>query len=307
MSVSRKPLLIVVVGPTAIGKTALAIKLAQAFNTEIISADSRQFYKEMEIGTAVPSSEELAAAPHHFIQHKSITEAYTVGDFETEALAVLEEFFKEHSVAVMVGGSGLYVDAVVKGLDSFPKVPETIRRSVRSAYENGGLLSLQEELKAKDPLYFEKMDAQNPRRVMRAVEIIRATGRPFSDFHSETEAERFFDSQFIGLTADRELIYERINKRVDIMIENGLVEEAKKLHPQKELNALQTVGYRELFDYFEDKIDKEEAIRLIKRNTRRFAKRQGTWFRKNEAIDWFEHDTDASTIIQHIKAKNALN
>ncbi|MCT8339989.1 tRNA (adenosine(37)-N6)-dimethylallyltransferase MiaA [Flavobacteriaceae bacterium TK19130] len=307
MSVPRKPLLIVVVGPTAIGKTALAIKLAQAFNTEIISADSRQFYKEMEIGTAVPSLEEISAAPHHFIQHKSIRETYTVGDFEAEALAVLEELFQKNSVAIMVGGSGLYVDVVVKGLDSFPKVPETIRQSVRSEYENGGLLTLQEELKAKDPLYFEKMDAQNPRRVMRAVEIIRATGRPFSDFHSETETERFFDTQFIGLTADRELVYDRINKRVEIMIENGLVEEAKELHPQKELNALQTVGYRELFDYFEGDIDLDEAIRLIKRNTRRFAKRQGTWFRKNEAIDWFEYDTDVSTIIQHIKAKNALN
>jgi tRNA dimethylallyltransferase len=302
---SSKPLLICVVGPTAIGKTALAIKLAQAFSTEIISADSRQFFKEMNIGTAVPSEEELEAAPHHFIQNKSIFEDYSVGDFEREAVEFLKDYFEKNPVAVMVGGSGLYVDAVVKGLDIFPEVPSEIRQNLNSELNEKGVEILQEELKTVDPPYFERVDINNPHRLVRALEIYRATGKPYSSFLKKENIVRDFETIFIGLTAERERIYERINQRVDLMIEAGLIEEAKSLLPSKDKNALQTVGYRELFEFFDGTISKEEAIFEIKKNTRRFSKRQNTWFKKNEAINWFNYDTDAATIINFIKVKNA--
>ncbi len=303
---SKKPLLICVVGATAIGKTSLAIKLAQAFSTEIISADSRQFFREMSIGTAVPSKEELNVATHHFIQNKSIFEDYSVGDFERDAIALLNILFKKNKVIIMVGGSGLYVDAVVNGLDNFPEVAPEIREQLNFELKEMGLEPLQNELKKVDPTYYEKVDIQNPHRVIRALEIYRATGKPYSLFLKKETINRDFDSLFIGLTADREQIYKRINFRVDQMIEAGLIEEAKSLHSHKERNALQTVGYRELFEYFEGKISKEDAILEIKKNTRRFAKRQETWFKKNENIHWFNYDTEASTIIKFIKEKNAL-
>jgi tRNA dimethylallyltransferase len=304
--ISKKPLLICLVGPTAIGKTTLAIKIAQAFSTEIISADSRQFYKEMHIGTAVPSSEELAAVPHHFIQDKSIFEDYSVGDFEKEALLKLDELFKKHPAVLMVGGSGLYVDAVVKGLDTFPEVASGIREQLNEELLSNGIESLQKELKEADPAYFQKADIQNPHRIIRALEIYRSSGKPYTSYLKNTESDRPFETHYIGLTAKRELIYERINQRVDFMIASGLIEEAVSLTSNKELNALQTVGYRELFQYLEGKITKEEAIQEIKKNTRRFAKRQGTWFRKNTQINWFDYETDPLEIIDTIKAKNAL-
>lgn len=303
---SKKPLLICVVGATAIGKTSLAVKLAQAFSTEIISADSRQFFKEMTIGTAVPSKQELSAAPHHFIQNKSIFEAYSVGDFERDAIALLENLFKKNQIVIMVGGSGLYVDAVVKGLDNFPKVPSDIREQLNLELNEKGLEALQNELRNADPIYFEKVDIQNPHRVIRALEIYRATGKPYSSFLKQENIQRDFNTLFIGLTINREIIYERINHRVDTMIEEGLIDEAKSLLQYKEENALQTVGYRELFEYFEGKISLEEAILEIKKNTRRFAKRQNTWFKKNEAIHWFDYDTEVSEIINFINEKNAL-
>lgn len=303
---SKKPLLICVVGATAIGKTSLAVKLAQAFSTEIISADSRQFFKEMTIGTAVPSKKELSAAPHHFIQNKSIFEAYSVGDFERDAIALLENLFKKNQIVIMVGGSGLYVDAVVKGLDNFPKVPSDIREQLNLELNEKGLEALQNELRNADPIYFEKVDIQNPHRVIRALEIYRATGKPYSSFLKKENIQRDFNTLFIGLTVNREIIYERINHRVDTMIEEGLIDEAKSLFQYKEENALQTVGYRELFEYFEGKISLEEAILEIKKNTRRFAKRQNTWFKKNEAIHWFDYDTEVSEIINFINEKNAL-
>lgn len=303
---SKKPMLICVVGPTAIGKSSLAIKLAQAFSTEIISADSRQFFKEMCIGTAVPSEAELSAAPHHFIQNKSVFEDYSVGDFEKDAIAFLNTYFKKNNVAVMVGGSGLYVDAVVRGLDTFPEVPSEIREQLNFELNNKGVESLQNELKKADPTYFEKVDIQNPHRLIRALEIYRATGKPYSSFLNKETINRDFETLFIGLTAERETIYTRINHRVDQMIEAGLIDEAKSLLPYKEKNALQTVGYRELFEYFEGKISMKDAISEIKKNTRRFAKRQNTWFKKNEDIHWFNYQTDASTIINFIKVKNAL-
>lgn len=302
----KKSLLICIVGPTAIGKTALAIKLAKSFSTEIISADSRQFYKEMRIGTAVPSKQELEVVKHHFIQNKSIFEDYTVGDFEREAIALLKILFEKNKVVIMVGGSGLYVDAVVKGLDNFPDVPSEIREQLNSELNENGIEILQNELKKVDFSYFEKVDIHNPHRLVRALEIFRATGQPYSSFLKKETDERDFETVFIGLTAARELIYEGINQRVDTMITEGLIEEAKSLHAYKEKNALQTVGYREVFQYFEGDISKEEAISEIKKNTRRFAKRQNTWFKKNEAIQWFDYETDAAEIIAYIKEKNAL-
>ena len=303
---SNKPLLICVVGATAIGKTSLAIKLAKAFNAEIISADSRQFFKEMNIGTAVPSKKELEATTHHFIQNKSIFEDYSVGDFEREAIPFLDNYFRKKKIAVMVGGSGLYVDAVVKGLDNFPEVPSEIREQLNTELNEEGIETLQNELRKIDPDYFGKVDLQNPHRLIRALEIYRATGKPYSSFLNKEIANRNFETLFIGLTAERETIYARINHRVDKMVDEGLIAEAKALWPHKDKNALQTVGYRELFDYFDGNISLEEAISEIKKNTRRFAKRQNTWFKKNEAIHWFNFETDPTEIIHFIKEKNAL-
>ncbi len=298
-------MLICVVGPTAIGKTAMAIKLAQAFSAEIISADSRQFFKEMFIGTAVPSHEELAAVPHHFIQNKSIFEDYSVGDFEREAIAFLDEYFTYKNIAIMVGGSGLYVDAVVNGLDHFPEVPAEVREKLNSELDENGIEHLQRELKKTDAIYYEKVDINNPHRLIRALEIYRFTEKPYSSFLKKDTIKRNFDTIIIGLEAEREIVYDRINLRVDNMISEGLIEEAQQLFKHKDRNALQTVGYRELFEYFENNLSKEEAISEIKKNTRRFAKRQKTWFKKNKDIHWFDYKTDAIEIINFINEKNA--
>ncbi len=303
---AKKPLLICVVGPTAIGKTSLAISLAKAFSAEIISADSRQFFKEMKIGTAVPSEKELKAAIHHFIQNKSIFEDYSVGDFEREAIGFLDEYFTANQVAVMVGGSGLYIDAVVKGLDIFPEVPSDFREELNSELAEKGIEVLQKELKRVDPSYFEKVDIHNPHRLIRALEICRCTGKPYSSFLKKETTIRNFETLFIGLTAERETVYNRINQRVEQMVEVGLIDEVKELLPFRDKNALQTVGYRELFEYFDGKISQEEAISEIKKNTRRFAKRQNTWFKKNEAIHWFDYKTEGSKIMAFIKEKNAF-
>ncbi|PVW16541.1 tRNA (adenosine(37)-N6)-dimethylallyltransferase MiaA [Marixanthomonas spongiae] len=302
----KQDTLICVVGPTAIGKTKLAIELAKAFNTEIVSADSRQFYKEMTIGTAVPSAEELQAVPHHFIQNKTIYEPYSVGDFETEALEKLYELFKINNTVVMVGGSGLYVDAVTKGLDYFPNVSEELREQLNAQLNEEGLESLQKELEQKDPSYYKKVDLQNPHRVIRALGVIRTSGKPYSSFLNQEKKERPFKTIYVGLTADRETVYARINKRVDLMMEAGLLSEAKTLMPYKDLNALNTVGYRELFDYLGGRFTLQEALSEIKKNTRRFAKRQLTWFKKNKAIHWFDYRTPAKEIIHGLKTKNAL-
>ncbi len=302
---SQTPLLICVVGPTAIGKTTLAIKLANAFNAEIISADSRQFFKEMNIGTAVPSEAELKQAKHHFIQNISIFDDYSVGDFEKDALSLLNALFKKNELVIMVGGSGLYVDAVVKGLDKFPEVASEIREGLNAELKEKGIACLQAELQQCDPVYYKKVDINNPHRLVRALEIYRATGKPYSSYLNNKAANRSFKTLFIGLTAERETIYDRINRRVDIMIEAGLVAEAKSLYKHKDKNALQTVGYRELFEYFDGTTTIEEAISEIKKNSRRFAKRQNTWFKKNQAINWFNYECDASAIVDFIKEKNA--
>ncbi len=292
--------LIAVVGATAIGKTALSIKLAQHFQTEIISCDSRQFFKEMTIGTAVPSEEELNAAPHHFIQHISIFDAYNVGQFEKDAITKLDTLFQKHNTVIMVGGSGLYVDAVVKGLDDFPKVDANIRTQLNEQLANEGIASLQQQLKELDPVYYERVALENPHRLIRALEICIGSGKPYSSFLKDKSASRNFKTIKIGITADREIVYDRINRRVDIMMEAGLLEEAKALHPHKTLNALQTVGYRELFEYLDGNCTLEFAVSEIKKNTRRFAKRQGTWFRRDKNTLWFDYEEDVETIIEKV-------
>jgi tRNA dimethylallyltransferase len=293
--------LIIIVGPTAIGKTSLSINLAQHFNCEIISCDSRQFFKEMQIGTAVPSKEELAAAPHHFIQNKSIFENYTVGDFEKEAIYKLEELFLTNDYAILVGGSGLYVDAILKGFDAFPDIDISVRQEVTSNYEKLGLNYLQTELEKRDPDYFSVVAKENPQRMMRALEVCIGSGKPYSSFLNQKKNRRNFTPILIGLEAERSVIYDRINQRVDIMINEGLLEEAKDLFIYKDLNALQTVGYRELFRYFDGEISVEFAIEEIKKNTRRFAKRQLTWFKRNENTKWFDYLTNQNEISSYIK------
>lgn len=298
--------LISIVGPTAIGKTALAIKIAQYFNTEIISSDSRQFYKEMQIGTAVPSSTELAAVTHHFIQHKSIHENYTVGDFEKEALARIDNLFEERDIIIMVGGSGLYEKAVTKGLDEFPEVDQNILDHLNKEHQLNGIKDLAHQLTKLDPEYAKKVDLDNHQRVIRALSICLSSGKKFSDFLGKKEKERNFKSVLIGLTAEREIIYERINQRVDIMLNEGLLEEVKNLKNYKSLNALNTVGYKELFEYLEGSITYDDAIQNIKKHTRRFAKRQLTWYRKDERVRWYDYKTHSTKIIDDLKDKYLL-
>ena len=295
--------LISIVGPTGIGKTALSLKLATHFNTDIISADSRQFYKEIPIGTAAPTPEELAIVPHHFIQQKSIKESYSVGAFEKEALEKLEFLHMSKPVVVMVGGSGLYVNAVVKGFDEFPDITPEIRIQLNSELESKGLEFLQEELKRLDSKSYETIALQNPHRVIRALEICRGTGQPYTSFLNKNKSKRTFKTISIGLKADRPLIYERINNRVDQMIENGLLEEAKAMFEHRTLNALNTVGYKELFQYFDGTWTLDFAISEIKKNTRHFAKRQMTWFKKNSETEWFEYDTDPQNILDYLNRK----
>ena len=274
--------LITIVGPTAIGKTSLSIALAQHLNCEIISCDSRQFYKEMTIGTAVPSELELSSAKHHFIHNKSIFDNYNVGDFEKEALFKLDELYKTNDFAILVGGSGLYVDAILKGFDAIPEIDKRVRNSVISDYEINGIEYLQESLKKLDPNYYADLTQKNPQtlsnpqRMMRFLEVCLGTEKPYSTFINQNKNQRNFTPILIGLEAQREIIYDRINQRVAIMMNEGLIDEAKKVFPQKDLNALQTVGYKELFTYFDNDITLEFAIEEIKKNTRRFAKRQLT-------------------------------
>lgn len=291
--------LITIVGPTAIGKTSLSIALAQHFNCDIISCDSRQFFKEMQIGTAVPTTEEFAAAKHHFIQNKSIFDNYTVGDFEKEAISKLDELFLTNDYVVMVGGSGLYVDAVLKGFDDFPEIDVSVRDEVRQNYEKSGIEYLQTELEQRDPNYFSVVAKENPQRMMRALEVCIGSGKPYSSFLNQKKNTRNFTPILIGLEAERSVIYDRINQRVDIMMNEGLLAEAKDLFPHKDLNALQTVGYRELFSYFESEISLDFAIEEIKKNTRRFAKRQLTWFKRNEDTKWFDYLTNRNEIINY--------
>jgi tRNA dimethylallyltransferase len=294
--------LIVIVGPTAIGKTAMAIKVANEFNTEILSADSRQFYKEMEIGTAKPDINELNAAKHHFINSHSVNQLFSTGDFEIEALKTIDQIFKDHDLAIMVGGSGLYVNAVVNGLDEMPEIDLSIREKLNKQFEEEGIKSIQEQLENHDPEYFAKVDQQNPQRMIRGLEVFLSTGKKLSSMLSATKKQRSFKMIKIGLNTDRAILYEQINARVDKMMSLGLLEEVKSLLPYKSNNALNTVGYSELFDFLDHKISLQEAISSIKQNTRRFAKRQLTWFRRDDEINWFEPG-DTDQVIAFIKSK----
>lgn len=294
--------LIVVVGPTAIGKTALAIELAKKYRTEIISADSRQFFREMNIGTAKPSAEELAAVPHHFINSHSINTLFSTGDFEEEALTLIESLFQKHDILIMVGGSGLYIDAICKGLDELPEIDLTIREKLNNQLEAEGIEAIRMQLQTLDPEYYAKVDTSNPQRMVRGLEVVLSTGQKLSSFLTANKKERPFNIVKIGLNTERALLYQRINHRVDLMMQAGLLNEVQQLLPYRKFNALQTVGYSELFDYLDGKTDLNSAVAMIKQNTRRFAKRQLTWFRRDQEIAWFEPD-QVQDIIEYIEER----
>ena len=279
--------LIVLAGPTASGKTATAIKLAKAFDAEIISADSRQFYKELSIGTAAPTADELAQVKHHFVHNLSIEDKYDVADYEKDVLNYLKEYFKTKDIAVMTGGSGLFIDAVCNGLDSIPDISDEIRTKVARMLEEGGLETLQKEVEKVDNDYFQIVDKQNPRRLQRALEVFYQTGKPYSTFRQRNVAKRDFDIIKLAILWDRDKLIERINKRVDLMMLQGLLDEVKSVYPKRHLNSLNTVGYKELFDYLDGKCTLEQAVEQIKINTRQYAKRQMTWLRKNNDYKWF--------------------
>jgi len=292
--------LVIVLGPTAVGKTALCLNIAQTFQTEIISSDSRQFYRETRIGTAKPDEAALNLVTHHLVGNKSIYDEYDVKDFEKDALEVLNRIFKTHDLAIMTGGSGLYVDIICEGLDEMPEIDPRIRENIILEYQQKGLGFLQEEVADLDPVYYQTVDLNNPQRLMRAIEVCRGTGKPFSSFRIKKKVQRPFKIIKIGLDRDREDLYARINERMDGMIEQGLFEEAKELFPYRHLNALQTVGYSEIFGFLEGKYDREEAVRLLKRNSRRYAKRQLTWFRRDLDIHWFQGEKEKD-ILQFIR------
>lgn len=294
--------LIVIAGPTASGKTAAAIQLAQHYKTAILSADSRQFYREMSIGTAKPNVQELAAAKHYFIDSHSITEPFSVGDYEKQALALLNELFQTHDVVILVGGSGLYIKALCEGFDDIPQADAAIREKLNQEFATNGITALQEELKTADPVFYNQADLNNPQRIIRALEVYRSTGQPFSSFRKATVNTRPFSILKIGLDMPREQLYHRINQRVDDMVQQGLVDEVRSLLPYRHLNALNTVGYSELFDYFDGKTDLDKAIDLIKQNTRHFAKRQLTWFRKDAAMHWLAPADTTVTKIEELLA-----
>jgi len=282
--------LIVILGPTAVGKTDVGVKLAQYFDTVVLSADSRQFYHEMKIGTALPEPGELQGIKHYFFASRSIKDDYNVSAYEKEALALLKEVFAESNTALMVGGSGLYIDAVTNGIDELPDADMEIREQLRQEYETQGLEPLKRKLESLDPEYYSKMDQSNPNRVMRALEVCMATGDTFSSLRKNCSKEREFSIIKIGLNLPREELFKRIHDRVDEMLLSGLLDEVKKLYPEKELNALKTVGYSELFRYLEGGMALDDAIEKIKTNTRRYAKRQLTWFKRDSDIKWFRPD-----------------
>ena len=278
--------LIVICGPTAAGKTSFAIALAEKLQTEIISADSRQLYKEIPIGTAQPSAEELNRVKHHFIAERALDEDYNAGMFERDALALLSTLFQKHDTVICCGGTGLYIKALCEGLDDVPKADETIRQQLITRLETEGLQSLQVQLQQLDPVHFAKMDTQNPQRVMRALEVCLSTGKPFSSFHAGEKQNRPFKIEKIGLELPREELNQRINQRVDAMLANGWLAEAKAVFDKRHLNALNTVGYKELFAHLAGEMTLPEATEKIKINTRRFAKRQLTWFKKDKEVSW---------------------
>ena len=290
---------ILIAGPTAVGKTAVAIQLAKHFHTEIISADSRQCFKEISIGVAKPSAEELKEVKHYFINSHSIKETVTAASYEKYALEKVAEIFQQHDIAVMVGGTGLYIKAFCEGMDEIPAVDETLRNELQQNFQQHGLEWLQQQLQQYDPLFAEKGEMQNPQRMLRALEVVKSTGKSILTFRKGEKQPRDFNIIKIGLDLPREELYNRINHRVDVMMEEGLLKEAKEVYPLRQLNALQTVGYRELFDYFDGNCSLEKAVDKIKQNSRHYAKRQLTWFKRDEAMKWF-HPLQLQEIIQYI-------
>jgi tRNA dimethylallyltransferase len=293
---------ILIAGPTAVGKTAIAIQLAKHFQTEIISADSRQCFKEISIGVAKPSAEELKEVKHHFINSHSIHETVTAASYEKYALDAVAEIFQQHDLAVMVGGTGLYIKAFCEGMDKIPAVDETMRNELQQNYQQHGIEWLQQQLQQNDPLFAAKGEMQNPQRMLRALEVVRSTGESILAFRKGEKQKRKFNIIKIGLDLPREELYNRINHRVDVMMQEGLLQEAKEVYPLRHLNALQTVGYRELFDHFDGHYSLDKAIEKIKQNSRHYAKRQLTWFKKDEAMRWF-HQSQLNEIIQFISAE----
>lgn len=294
----------ILAGPTAVGKTSLSIQLAKRFKTEIISADSRQFYKEMEIGTAKPTEKEMEGIPHHFINSHSIHDDYNVGQFEKDTLKLLDELFQKNDVVFVVGGSGLYVKALCEGIDEMPSIPVEIRQNLNTEFEQNGIEYLQKQVMESDPEYFEIVDQQNPQRLIRALELYRATGKNMSYYRAqEKQIERPFNIIKIGLECPREELYDRINLRMDQMIAEGLFDEAEKLYLFKDLNALQTVGYSEIFGFLDGEYDREEAVRILKRNSRRYAKRQMTWFKRDSEFVWFSAE-NKDEVIDYLESRH---
>ena len=291
--------LIYIAGPTGVGKTDLSIEIAKKFNTDIVSCDSRQFYKELKIGTSPPSYSQLKEVKHHFIHHKSIHDVYNVGKYEKDAITVINDLFKEKDNLILVGGSGLYADSIMFGIDDFPDVPLNMRNNIIANFKSGGLESIQNKLKKLDPEYYDEVDLRNVNRIIRALEVIELTGEKFSSLRTKKEKQRIFKSNVVIIESDREKLYKRINNRVDIMIKEGLEEEAFKLKDFKELNTLNTVGYKEFFNYFDDKITYTQAVEKIKQNTRNYAKRQITWLKKyTKPINVYNNQEIESIIIK---------
>lgn len=299
---TKKKTLIVIAGPTGSGKTDLSVFVAQHLGSPIISTDSRQFYRGIPIGTAQPTLEQLQAVEHHFIACRDLEQDFNCGAYEQQALARLEELFAVHDYVVAVGGSGLYIKALCEGMDDLPEAEPTLRESLKEALQREGLEAMGERLKRLDPKYYEVVDRNNPARVMRALEVCLATGKPYSSLRTGSKRERPFNIIKIATTMEREVLYERIDRRVDMMLAEGLEQEARKVYPLRHLNSLQTVGYREMFDYFDGKISLEEAVELIKRNSRRYAKRQLTWLRREGDFGWF-HPAEREKILEYINAK----
>jgi len=295
--------LLCISGPTASGKTSLAIDLAKTYQTEIISVDSRQFYKEMSIGTAVPSESKLKEVKHHLIQHKSVSEVYTLGDFVQEARTILDSLFEKHEFVVAVGGSSLFMDALINGIDEFPDTEPSIRNDLNMQLQKEGLKSLQDELKRTDPIYYHKVDKNNPHRLIRALEVCRSSNSPYSSFLNKSSNKLSYRVLHFGIELERAFLYGRINERVDLMVKGGLFEEVQHLVQHKELNALNTVGYKEIFSFFDNQISRKNAIKEIKKNSRRYAKRQLTWYRKNEDIHWIGFEMSRSQQLQKIKSR----